>query len=46
LVTCWVSSKGFNEQIIPLSRVAHGAKCLDKLNKKHYLCGIKPQSHD
>ena len=25
LVTCWVSSKGFNEQFIPLSRAAHGA---------------------
>ena len=35
LVTCWVSSKGFNEQFIPLSRAAHGAM---KIDDDHIIC--------
>ena len=34
LVTCWASSKGFNEQLIPLSRALHGAKCLSIMSGK------------
>jgi hypothetical protein len=35
LVTCWVSSKGFNEQFIPLSQALHGAKGLLILSGSH-----------